>query len=123
MNSPPPEAGHDRKTLNEAIETTFIACIADIGALHAHSISGKGVITDLYEEFQYHFYLLFELTSYLSMMEASTEIKTDVSKWFELPKVKKLGIEIEDRCKEGVNLFRLYKIALGKNGILTLPTG
>jgi hypothetical protein len=123
MNSPPPEAGHERKTLNEVIEITFIECIGDMGAIHAHYISGKGVIGDLYEKFCYDFFILFELTSYLVVMDASTEVTTPVKTWLDLPPVKKLGSEIDDRCKEGLRLFRLYKIALGKNGILTLPSG
>jgi hypothetical protein len=94
-----------------------------MGAIHAHYISGKGVIGDLYEKFCYDFFILFELTSYLVVMDASTEVTTPVKTWLDLPPVKKLGSEIDDRCKEGLRLFRLYKIALGKNGILTLPSG
>jgi len=123
VNSPPPEAGHDRKALNEGIEKVFMDCAGYAASIRTHYQTGSGTIRDLFELFYFNFAVLFDLTSDLSEMSAATEATQGVQNWLDLPPVKKVGSEMDERCKEGLRLFRLYKIALGKNGILTLPSG
>lgn len=123
MNGPPLDVAHERKALNEGIESVFMDCAGYAGSIRTHFQTGSGTIRDLYELFYFNFAVLFDLTSDLSGMEADSEVIKSIEAWLELPPVKKLGTEMEDRCRDGLHLFRRYKIALGKNGIITLPTG
>jgi hypothetical protein len=123
MSNPPIDVSHERKALNEGIERVFMDCAGYAGSIRTHYQTGSGTIRDLFELFYFKFAVLFDLTSDLSGMDADAEVIKSIESWFELPPVKKLGAEMEERCREGLHLFRKYKIALGKNGIITLPTG
>lgn len=123
MNQSTLDVSHERKALNEGIEKVFMDCAGYAASIRTHYQTGSGTIRDLYELFYFNFAVLFDLTSDLSGMSADTDATNGVELWINLPPVRKVNSEMEERCREGLRLFKLYKIALGKNGILTLPSG
>ena len=117
------QVGHDRAALNEGIEKAFMDCAGYAGSIRTHYQTGRGTIRDVYELFYFNVAVLFDLTSDLEGMTSATTACKEMESWLNLPPVKNADKEMKDRCIEGLRLFRSYKIALNKNGILTLPTG
>ena len=115
------ETGHDRKVLNDGIEKAFMDCAGYAGSIRTHYQTGSGVIRDVYELFYFNVAVLFDLTSDLEGMGSSTEACVELETWLNLPPIKNIGIDMKERCDAGLRVFRAYKIALNKNGILTLP--
>jgi hypothetical protein len=115
------EMPHDRKVLNEGIEKAFMDCAGYAGSIRTHYQTGSGTIRDLFELFYFNLAVLFDLTSDLEGMGASTKECKGLEDWLNLPPVRSNDKEMRDRCEQGLKTFREYKIALTKNGIITLP--
>jgi hypothetical protein len=96
-------------------------CAGYAGSIRTHYTTGRGVIKDVFEIFYFNVAVLFDLTSDLEGMGSSTEACSDLEVWLNLGPVKNNEKDMRDRCDSGLRAFRAYKIALNKNGILTLP--
>lgn len=116
------EVGHDRKALNDGIEKSFMDCAGYAASIRTHYQTGSGVIRDLYELFYFNIAVLFDLTSDLEGMSSAVDACKNLEDWLNLQPVRSTEEEMRVRCLDGLKLFREYKIALNKNGILTLPS-
>ena len=112
---------HERREINDAIEQTYKELSRITGKMRAYFQSEIGVIDNLYNEMIYYFAVLIELTEVLEQMKQSTDIINRANIWLDLPAPKEK--EIKERCKEGLNLIREYKVALVASGLMSLPTG
>lgn len=111
----------ERKVLNEGIERAFLDCAGYAGSIRTHYQTGRGTIQDLFEQFYFNLAVLFDLTSDLEGMSSSVVDCKELENWLGLPPLKSNDKEMKDRCEQGLKVFRNYKIALTKNGIITLP--
>lgn len=110
----------ERRVLNDAIESTYIECISLASGIRTHTQTGRGAITDLYENFHYNFGTLFDLTCDLEEMTMDKEIVKTTEDWLNLPSPK--GSEHETRCETGREIFKNYKKSLNRCGLISLPT-
>lgn len=110
----------ERRVLNDAIEATYIECISLASGIRTHSQTGRGAITDLYENFHYNFGTLFDLTCDLDEMSKDQEIIDATDMWLNMQSPK--GNEHESRCESGREIFKRYKKSLNRCGLIALPS-
>ena len=122
MANPVLDTAHERKALNDGIEKSFMDCAGYAGSIRTHYQTGSGVIRDVFELFYFNLAVLFDLTSDLEGMSSSMKECEQLEAWLNMPPLKSSGADMRERCDAGLKVFRAYKIALNKNGILTLPT-
>lgn len=111
----------ERRALNEGIESSFIAAAGYAASIKTHFQTGRGTIHDLYEDFYFNLAVLFELTSDLEEMTPSKEDIEKMAVWLAKEKCTD-DKNIKEHCKEGMEVFKNYKISLSRNGLLSLPT-
>jgi hypothetical protein len=111
----------ERRALNEGIESSFIAAAGYAASIKTHFQTGRGAINDLYEDFYFNVAILFELTSDLEeMMQSRKEIDA-MQGWLNKTGDSISSKNISEHCLEGMARFKDYKIALSRNGLLSLP--
>lgn len=109
----------ERRVLNDAIESAYIECAGLSAGIRTHKVSGRGVLSDLYEQFHYNLGILFDLTSDLQEIQSDKDSIIEVKEWLDAgaPKEKDIG----KRCDAGMKAFREYKRALNNCGLISLP--
>jgi CheY-like chemotaxis protein len=122
MNSPPLDVAQSRKALNDGIERSFLDTAGYAASIRTHYQTGSGTIRDLYEMFYFNVAVLFDLTSDLQEMNSATDATMALQVWLEQPPVRSVNKDMQDRCMDGLKIFREYKIALSRNGVLSLPS-
>lgn len=110
----------ERRVLNEAIEATYIECTSLASGIRTHTQTGRGAVTDLYENFHYNFGILFDLTCDLDELSKDRSIVEKTDAWLNLPPPR--STEYESRCDVGRTIFKEYKKSLNRCGLIALPT-
>ena len=107
----------ERRILNDAIESAYIECASLSAGIRTHGRTGRGAITDLYEQFHYNLGILVDLTSDLDEMASDKEVTTKMNAWLEAEKSN----DIEGVCLKGREAFKEYKKSLNRCGLIALP--
>jgi len=110
----------ERRVLNDAIEATYIECTSLASGIRTHVQTGRGAVTDLYENFHYNFGILFDLTCDLDEMSKDQVVVNKTDTWLNLAPPR--GGEYESRCETGREIFKEYKKSLNRCGLIALPT-
>jgi hypothetical protein len=108
----------ERRILNEAIESAYIECTALAAGIRTHGQTGRGSITDLYEGFHYNLGILIDLTCDLEEMNSDKDLVEKSLSW--LDKAFRAN-DVEARSIEGREMFKEYKRALNRCGLIALP--
>jgi hypothetical protein len=117
------DTGKERKLLNEEIEDAYLDCARSDTFLRTHFQTGNGIIWHLFEQYYSHVSYLYNLTSDLPQMVSSEQVKKEMFDWLNLPPTRNNNRkELEERCKDGMKIFKNYRSELGKNGVITLPS-
>lgn len=114
---------HERRELNDGIESAFIAAAGYTAAIKTHYQTGRGTIRDLYEDFYFNLAVLFELTADLGEMRTEQVVVETVERWLEKADIDIGTREFKEHCFDGISAFKGYKRALSNCGLLSLPTG
>jgi RAB protein geranylgeranyltransferase component A len=88
--------------------------------IETHYQTGRGAIMDLYENFYFNFNILHKLTASREEMKSSSELSIKIKEWMmrTVPK----SSDMENYCRDGIELFEEYHKAMSDNGLLSLPS-